>query len=56
MEVRALNSVFALWRDPTTGKPVCHEAFCPHLGANLAVGGKVGGGCEWEKKKKKNFN
>mmetsp|Transcript_19219 Transcript_19219/g.25025 ORF Transcript_19219/g.25025 Transcript_19219/m.25025 type:complete len:471 (+) Transcript_19219:36-1448(+) len=41
LEIKALNNVYALWRDPKTGKPICHEAFCPHLGANLAIGGKV---------------
>lgn len=43
LEVRALGHTFALWRDPASGKPVVHEAFCPHLGANLAVGGVVNG-------------
>ena len=40
VEVRALGKTLALWRG-ADGKPVCHGAFCPHLGANLAVGGTV---------------
>jgi len=44
LEVRALGLVFAVWRDDA-GKPVCQDAFCLHLGANLAVGGKVVDNC-----------
>lgn len=44
VEVRALNRDFVLWRD-ANGKPVCQSAFCLHLGANLAVGGKIVNGC-----------
>ena len=40
VEVRALDRVFAVWRK-SDGTPVCQDAFCLHLGANLAVGGKV---------------
>jgi hypothetical protein len=39
--VRALDKVFAVWRR-ADGTPVVQDAFCLHLGANLAVGGKVG--------------
>jgi cholesterol 7-dehydrogenase len=44
VEVRALGQVFALWRT-SEGKPVCQDAYCLHLGANLAVGGKVVDNC-----------
>jgi nitrite reductase/ring-hydroxylating ferredoxin subunit len=44
IEVRALGLTLAVWRD-AEGKPVCHDAYCLHLGANLAVGGKVVDGC-----------
>jgi nitrite reductase/ring-hydroxylating ferredoxin subunit len=44
IEVRALGLTLAVWRD-AEGKPVCHSAYCLHLGANLAVGGKVVDGC-----------
>lgn len=40
VEVRALDKVFAVWKK-ADGTPVCQDAFCLHLGANLAVGGKV---------------
>ena len=40
LEIKALGQVFALWRDDN-GKVVCQDAFCPHLGANVAVGGKI---------------
>ncbi len=33
-----------LWRTDD-GQVVCQEAFCPHLGAHLGVGGTVEGGC-----------
>ena len=41
LEVRALGQVYAVWRDPLSGNIVAQDAFCLHLGANLAVGGKV---------------
>jgi nitrite reductase/ring-hydroxylating ferredoxin subunit len=44
LEVRALNQVFAVWRTDE-GKVVVQDAFCLHLGANLAVGGKVEDNC-----------
>lgn len=44
MEVRALNQTFVLWRK-ADGTPVCQDAYCLHLGANLAVGGKVKDDC-----------
>jgi len=44
VEIRALNQVFAIWRG-SDGLPVCQDAFCLHLGANLAVGGKVVDDC-----------
>eukprot|EP01034_Spumella_vulgaris_P026940 gene26940-33592_t len=47
IEVRALGQVFAMWRDDE-GKPVCQDAFCLHLGANLAVGGKELTKGEWK--------
>ena len=40
---RALNYFgkhMALWRD-AQGAPVCIDAYCPHLGAHLAIGGTV---------------
>ena len=39
-----IGKVFVLWRD-NNGKPVCQDAFCIHLGANLAKGGKVVDNC-----------
>lgn len=44
LEVRAIGKVFVVWRDDE-GNPVCQDAFCLHLGANLAVGGKVVDNC-----------
>lgn len=44
IEVRALNRVFALWRTDD-GFPVAQGAFCIHLGANLAINGKVVDDC-----------
>ena len=38
IEVRAMHQTFALWKS-STGDYVCQDAFCLHLGANLAVGG-----------------
>jgi len=43
MEFRALNKVFVLWRNDE-GLPVCQDAYCIHLGANLS-GGKVVDNC-----------
>lgn len=43
-EIRMLKQVFAVWRD-SKGGIVCQEAFCLHLGANLAVGGKIVDDC-----------
>jgi nitrite reductase/ring-hydroxylating ferredoxin subunit len=40
LEIRAVGQTMAVWRT-SEGKPICHDAFCPHLGANLAVGGKI---------------
>ena len=44
IEVRALGLTLAIWMDKDN-KPVVHDAFCLHLGANLGVGGKVVDGC-----------
>lgn len=44
VQVKALNRVFAMWRT-SDGKPVCQDAFCIHLGANLAVGGQIKDDC-----------
>mmetsp|Transcript_26227 Transcript_26227/g.38867 ORF Transcript_26227/g.38867 Transcript_26227/m.38867 type:complete len:440 (+) Transcript_26227:92-1411(+) len=44
IEVRALGQTLAVWRS-SDGQPVCHDAFCLHLGANLGVGGKVVDDC-----------
>ena len=43
VEVRALGQTFAVWM--STKGPVCQDAFCLHMGANLAVGGKVVDDC-----------
>lgn len=42
IEIRALNQAFAVWRGED-GKVHCQDAYCIHLGANLAVGGCVEG-------------
>ena len=42
--VNALGQNFAIFRDEE-GKVHVLDAYCPHLGANLAVGGKVGCVC-----------
>jgi nitrite reductase/ring-hydroxylating ferredoxin subunit len=42
--MRALGRSLAVWRT-TDGKPIVMDATCPHLGANLAVGGHVGADC-----------
>eukprot|EP00600_Ochromonadales_sp_CCMP1393_P000017 CAMPEP_0174978182 /NCGR_PEP_ID=MMETSP0004_2-20121128/14045_1 /TAXON_ID=420556 /ORGANISM="Ochromonas sp., Strain CCMP1393" /LENGTH=446 /DNA_ID=CAMNT_0016229493 /DNA_START=32 /DNA_END=1372 /DNA_ORIENTATION=- len=44
LEFRALGKVFVLWRNDE-GQPVCQDAYCIHLGANLAKGGKVVNNC-----------
>ena len=41
-EVKCLGRVFALFRTES-GEASCLNAYCPHLGANLTVGGKVVG-------------
>lgn len=43
-EIRALGQTLVLWR-ASDGSPVCQDAFCLHIGANLAVGGKVINDC-----------
>lgn len=43
-EVRALGQTMVLWRT-NDGKPVCQDAFCIHIGANLGVGGWVENNC-----------
>jgi cholesterol 7-dehydrogenase len=42
--LRCLGKSLAVWRTKE-GKPVVMDATCPHMGANLAVGGKVGDNC-----------
>ncbi|XP_053138678.1 cholesterol 7-desaturase nvd-like [Hemicordylus capensis] len=42
--VAALGEQFAVFRD-RDGKVHVVDAYCPHLGANLAVGGRVVGNC-----------
>ena len=37
---KAFGTDVVLWRD-AEGRPVCQEAYCPHLGAHLGVGGTV---------------
>ena len=44
VEVRALYQTLALWKT-SSGSYVCQDAFCVHLGANLAVGGIVKDDC-----------
>jgi nitrite reductase/ring-hydroxylating ferredoxin subunit len=44
LEVRVLNLTLAVWKTKD-GTPVCQSAFCLHLGANIAVGGKVVDDC-----------
>lgn len=43
--VCALGRELAVWRSKTTGKVSVFGAYCPHLGANLSVEGKVEGDC-----------
>ncbi|CAG0920178.1 unnamed protein product [Notodromas monacha] len=42
--IQALGENFAVFRD-TGGEVHVLDAFCPHLGANLGIGGKVRGNC-----------
>ncbi|XP_026568371.1 cholesterol 7-desaturase-like [Pseudonaja textilis] len=42
--VAALGEQFAVFRD-LDGKVYVLDAYCPHLGANLAIGGRVVGDC-----------
>ncbi|XP_061460445.1 cholesterol 7-desaturase nvd-like [Rhineura floridana] len=42
--VAALGEQFAVFRD-ADGKAHVVDAYCPHLGANLAIGGRVVGSC-----------
>lgn len=44
LEVRALGQTFVLWRTEE-GQPVCQDAYCIHVGANLAVGGTIKDNC-----------
>jgi 3-ketosteroid 9alpha-monooxygenase subunit A len=39
---RAFGRDFVLWRS-AAGKPALFDAYCPHLGAHLGHGGRVGG-------------
>ena len=41
---RYFGTELVLWRG-ADGDVVCQEAYCPHLGAHLGVGGSVGDGC-----------
>jgi phenylpropionate dioxygenase-like ring-hydroxylating dioxygenase large terminal subunit len=41
---RFFGTELVLWRHPVDGV-VCQEAYCPHLGAHLGVGGSVEGSC-----------
>ena len=43
LEVRVCDLVLVVWQ--SEGSVVVQDAFCPHLGANLAVGGTVDDGC-----------
>jgi phenylpropionate dioxygenase-like ring-hydroxylating dioxygenase large terminal subunit len=44
MEAQAVGKVFAVFRGED-GKVAILDAYCVHLGANMAVGGKVVGNC-----------
>jgi phenylpropionate dioxygenase-like ring-hydroxylating dioxygenase large terminal subunit len=44
LHVRALGQSFAVWRTKA-GKLVVQEAWCPHQGANIAVGGNIKDDC-----------
>jgi phenylpropionate dioxygenase-like ring-hydroxylating dioxygenase large terminal subunit len=41
---RYFGTELVLWRD-SAGQVACHEAYCPHLGAHIGVGGTVDGNC-----------
>lgn len=41
---RYFGTELILWRD-ADGAVVCQEAYCPHLGAHIGVGGSVEGSC-----------
>lgn len=41
MSVRLLGLKMVAWRNPETGAPVILDSVCPHMGADLAVGGKL---------------
>lgn len=41
---RFFGTELVLWRD-AAGVVVCQEAYCPHLGAHVGVGGTVEGSC-----------
>ncbi|KAH8059532.1 chlorophyllide a oxygenase [Aureococcus anophagefferens] len=43
--VEALGREYVLWRGATTGLVGCLDAYCPHMGAHLGVGGTVVGDC-----------
>ncbi|KAH8048715.1 chlorophyllide a oxygenase [Aureococcus anophagefferens] len=43
--VEALGREYVLWRGATTGLVGCLDAYCPHMGAHLGVGGSVVGDC-----------
>jgi len=53
-EIEALGELFVVFRGRHDGRIGVLDAFCPHLGANLSVGGKVEGDCikcpfhEWQ--------
>jgi nitrite reductase/ring-hydroxylating ferredoxin subunit len=41
---RFFGNELVLWRD-SAGDVVCQQAYCPHLGAHIGVGGTVEGSC-----------
>ncbi len=41
---RFFGTEVVVWRSES-GRVVCQEAFCPHLGAHVGVGGRVEGAC-----------
>jgi len=45
ISVNALGENLAVFRSTNNGEVHCTDAYCPHLGANLAVGGVVKGDC-----------
>jgi len=44
-QVEALGQNLAVFRGSETGTVFVTEAYCPHLGANIAAGGRVRGDC-----------